>query len=111
MLNVGRSVTLYASSKVHRTAGTVSMIAREDDDQGGSESLDDEFPLGDGTADTDATVICPYCAETVNIGVDPGSGTSQDYVEDCPVCCQPWRVLVDFDREGLAHVNLEALDG
>ena len=84
------------------------MIARDPDDQGGSESLDDDFPLGDGTADTDATVTCPYCAETVEISVDPGSGASQDYVEDCPVCCQPWRVLVSFDHEGAAHVDLQA---
>lgn len=73
-------------------------------------SLDDDFPLGDGTADTDATVTCPYCAEAVNIGVDPGSGASQEYVEDCPVCCNPWRVRVSFDADGLAHVELEALD-
>ena len=73
-------------------------------------SLDDDFPVGDGTADTDASVTCPYCAESVSIGVDPGGGASQEYVEDCPVCCQPWRVNVTFDREGLAHVELEALD-
>lgn len=73
-------------------------------------SLDEDFPLGDGTADTNATVICPYCAEEVDIGVDPGSGATQDYVEDCPVCCQPWRVLLRFDAQGAAHVELEALD-
>ena len=73
-------------------------------------ALDDDFPLGDGTADTDATVTCPYCAEAVNIGVDPGSGASQEYVEDCPVCCNPWQVRVSFDADGLAHVELEALD-
>lgn len=72
--------------------------------------LDDDLPHGDGTANTDATVICPYCAETVDIAVDPGSGGSQDYVEDCPVCCQPWRVLVTFDGEGAARVELQAMD-
>ena len=72
--------------------------------------LDDDFPLGDGTADTDATVTCPYCAEAVDIGIDPGSGASQEYVEDCPVCCNPWQVRVSFDTDGLAHVELEALD-
>jgi hypothetical protein len=25
-----------------------------------NEELDAEFPLGDGTADTDAEVLCPY---------------------------------------------------
>ena len=38
------------------------------------ERLDEEFPLGDGTADTAAVVRCPYCGETVEIGLDPGSG-------------------------------------
>jgi len=34
--------------------------------------LDAEFPLGDGTAQTDAAVVCPYCGEEVAIGLDPG---------------------------------------
>jgi hypothetical protein len=72
--------------------------------------LDDDFPLGDGTAETSATVICPYCAEEVEIALDPGSGASQEYVEDCPVCCQPWRVLVSYDAEGDAQVGIEAQD-
>ena len=72
--------------------------------------LDDEFPLGDGTADTEATVTCPYCAESVEIAIDPGSGSTQDYVEDCEVCCQPWRVSVAYGDDGHAHVSLSALD-
>ena len=27
--------------------------------------LEEEFPLGDGTVDTEATVVCPYCAEDI----------------------------------------------
>src|SRR5690242_8700719 len=64
--------------------------------------LDEEFPLGDGTADTEATVICPYCAECVSIALDPGSGDSQAYVQDCEVCCQPWRVVVTYLSDGSA---------
>jgi hypothetical protein len=73
-------------------------------------SLDEDFPLGDGTAETAASVICPYCAEDAEIALDPGSGAAQEYVEDCPVCCQPWRVRVAYDPEGSAHVTVEALD-
>ena len=69
-------------------------------------SLDDDFPLGDGTADTDATATCPWCGETVTIAVDPGGGASQQYVEDCPVCCRPWEVRVTF-AGGEAHVTLD----
>ena len=71
--------------------------------------LDEEFPLGDGTADTDALVTCPYCGESVEMGLDPGSGDHQDYVEDCEVCCQPWGVSVVYDGSGAAHVQLRKL--
>ncbi|HYC33500.1 MAG TPA: CPXCG motif-containing cysteine-rich protein, partial [Gemmatimonadales bacterium] len=60
------------------------------------ERLDKEFPLGDGTADTSALVRCPYCGEELEIGLDPGSGAAQDYVEDCQVCCRPMRVFVSY---------------
>jgi hypothetical protein len=74
-------------------------------------ALDDEFPLGDGTADVGATVRCPYCGQTVEIALDPGSGAAQEYVEDCEVCCQPWRVCVHYHGDGRADVSVSALDG
>ena len=36
--------------------------------------LDEDFPLGDGTAETEALVVCPYCGEENEIALDPGSG-------------------------------------
>ncbi|MBX6331419.1 MAG: CPXCG motif-containing cysteine-rich protein [Gemmatimonadaceae bacterium] len=81
------------------------MRLRNDDDR-----LDEEFPLGDGTADTEATVVCPCCGEAIAIGLDPGSGAVQQYVEDCEVCCQPWTVSVHYDTEGHAHVSAMPLD-
>jgi hypothetical protein len=72
------------------------------------EVLDDEFPLGDGTAETEATVLCPYCGELNQIGLDPGSGQRQEYVEDCQVCCRPWRVEVTYLPDGTAEVSVEA---
>ena len=33
-------------------------------------------------------VDCPYCGESFETAVD-SSGGSQDYIEDCPVCCRP----------------------
>lgn len=77
----------------------------------GDESLDDDFPLGDGTADTGATVECPYCGEPVDIALDPGSGTTQEYVEDCHVCCRPWQVSVAYTADGTAEVSVVAADG
>ena len=72
--------------------------------------LDEEFPLGDGTADRAAAVLCPYCAEEVSLSLDPGSGSMQEYVEDCPVCCQPWQVVVTYQRDGSAAVSERSLE-
>jgi hypothetical protein len=41
----------------------------------------------------DVEVDCPYCGEAIELLVD-GSGGSQTYVEDCPVCCRPMTVEV-----------------
>ena len=73
-------------------------------------SLDEDFPLGDGTAETEAVVNCPYCDAPVEIALDPGSGARQSYIEDCEVCCQPWQVSVSYDSDGNAHVTAAALD-
>lgn len=40
------------------------------------------------------TVDCPYCGERFETALDI-SGGSQDYIEDCPVCCRP----VEFHLE------------
>jgi hypothetical protein len=71
--------------------------------------LDEDFPLGDGTIETEATVLCPYCGEAVTIALDPGSGSVQEYVEDCEVCCQPWAVSVSY-HDGRADVSVRPLD-
>ena len=81
------------------------------DDDSTFDPLDQEFPLGDGTADTTGMVTCPYCGEENEVALDPGSGESQDYVEDCQVCCQPWRVSVHYACDGSAIVVATALDG
>ncbi len=39
-----------------------------------------------------ATVQCPYCGQTFETAVDCLAG-SQQYIEDCPVCCRP----IEFD--------------
>ncbi len=72
--------------------------------------LDDEFATGDGVADLSGVVSCPYCGESVEITLDPGSGTHQQYIEDCQVCCRPWVVSVSYDEDGTAHVFVDASD-
>lgn len=80
------------------------LLADDEDDP----DLEEEFPMGDGVADVSAEVHCPYCGEPVEIALDPGSGSHQSYVEDCQVCCQPWRVAVFYDEEGHADVQVSA---
>jgi len=74
------------------------------------DNLDEEFSLGGGTADTEGTVMCPYCGEPNEIGIDAGGVANQDYVEDCQVCCRPWRVTVVYDDEGSAQISASPLD-
>ena len=73
----------------------------DDDDPEFDEHADD------ATLDSEAEVSCPYCGEAVSVSVDTGGGSVQDYVEDCPVCCCPWRVHVRLSRAGGASVHLE----
>ena len=74
---------------------------------------DDEPDVGadalphDVILDAEAEVACPYCGEKVVIALDPGGGTTQEYVEDCQVCCQPWRVRLSYDETGAAEVFVE----
>ena len=72
--------------------------------------LERDFPLGDGTADVEGDVVCPYCGETTVVALDPGSGDDQDYVEDCQVCCRPWRVHVEYAGDGHATVTASPAD-
>lgn len=46
------------------------------------------------------SVQCPYCGETFETEIDT-SGGSQEYIEDCYVCCKPiiFRIEVDVDGE------------
>ncbi len=64
----------------------------------------------DGVADDGASVACPYCGAPNDIGLDPSGGSTQDYVEDCQVCCQPWRVRVRWRRDGHAEVRVDVED-
>jgi Cysteine-rich CPXCG len=75
-----------------------------------NDEIDEEFPLGDGTAETGVIAMCPYCGEEVSISIDPSGGETQTYVEDCEVCCNPWTVTVRYSG-GTADVSVEPLEG
>lgn len=44
-------------------------------------------------------VDCPYCGESFETVVD-SSGSSQDYIEDCPVCCRPVEFRLEVGSGG-----------
>ena len=41
--------------------------------------------------------MCPSCGEPIVIPLDPSQGADQQYVEDCPVCCNPNVIRVEYD--------------
>jgi hypothetical protein len=51
-------------------------------------------------------IQCPYCWEMIEITVDC-SVTSQEYVEDCEVCCRPIVMKVEILASGLPEVLVE----
>lgn len=82
------------------------MVEFSDDEEWTQDRIDDELPLGDGDAETEAWVECPYCGETNEITLDPGSGTDQEYTEDCQVCCRAWLMHVRYSSDGSAEVEV-----
>ena len=53
-------------------------------------------------------VTCPYCGEAVEIYVEPEVRGS--FVQDCEVCCNPWRVRV-WREDGERQVEVGRADG
>ena len=53
-------------------------------------------------------VTCPYCGEDLEIYVEPEMRGS--FVQDCEVCCNPWRVRV-WREDGERQVEVARADG
>lgn len=52
----------------------------------------------------EATYICDSCGEEIVIPIDSSAGSSQEYVEDCPVCCCPNVIRVEMEADGEVRV-------
>ena len=52
-------------------------------------------------------VSCPYCGEPsiISVGVEE---EDEEFVQDCPVCCRPWKVRIRLRRDGSADVSVAA---
>jgi DNA replicative helicase MCM subunit Mcm2 (Cdc46/Mcm family) len=56
----------------------------------------------------ESSYVCDACGEEIVVPVDLSGGTSQTYVEDCPVCCRPNVVFVEVDESGRVSIRAEA---
>ena len=48
----------------------------------------------------EASYVCATCGEQIVIPLDPSGGSEQQYVEDCPVCCNPNVIHLEFFDDG-----------
>jgi hypothetical protein len=76
--------------------------------------LDDQQQLpvdppgkGNATSQEEASYTCDACGEEIVIPLDLTEGSTQTYVEDCPVCCRANTIHVHFDGDGDAQVWAE----
>jgi hypothetical protein len=59
----------------------------------------------------EAAYVCNACGEEIVIPLDVTAGASQEYVEDCPICCRPNVIHVEIDEDGETRVWSEAEQG
>ena len=62
--------------------------------------MDEELELGDDVA----LVACPWCFQGIELYVDPE--TQGAFIEDCEICCRPWRVTA-WRHDGRVQVSVE----
>lgn len=55
----------------------------------------------------EGSYVCDACGEEIVIPLDLSAGESQQYVEDCPVCCRPNVIRVEIDASGDVRVWAE----
>jgi hypothetical protein len=55
----------------------------------------------------DASYLCDACGEEIVVPVDVSAGATQEYVEDCPVCCRANIIHVEIDDDGDARIWAE----
>ena len=58
--------------------------------------------------DDQFTVTCPYCGESNDVYVEPDMRGS--FVQDCEVCCNPWRIRV-VGRGDERYLDVSRADG
>jgi hypothetical protein len=59
---------------------------------------------GNNAMNDEATYVCDSCGEEIVVPIDVSAGSSQEYVEDCPVCCRPNVIHIEVDEDGDVRV-------
>ena len=58
--------------------------------------------------DDSFVVVCPYCGESIDVHIE--SDVRGSFVQDCEVCCNPWRVRV-YRSDGERRLDVKRADG
>lgn len=66
--------------------------------------FDDPEPAPISDLEEDASYVCDTCGEDIVVPLDFTQGPRQEYVEDCPVCCNPNIIFVELEEDG--HVRV-----
>ena len=53
--------------------------------------------------------VCPYCWQRISVLLD-NSISSQKYIEDCEVCCNPIVLTVEFKNMELTYFQADSLE-
>jgi hypothetical protein len=49
---------------------------------------------------------CAFCGEENELFPDASGGRRQTFTEDCSVCCRPNLVVLTFDEDGDAEIEV-----
>jgi hypothetical protein len=94
--------------QVYRPRRCIMRGKESDDEYGDEESGWGAGALSEHLDTTEETEIeCPYCGEVGELVIDRAGGATQDYVQDCEVCCRPWQVHVTLGVGGAIEVKVE----
>ncbi len=52
---------------------------------------------------------CPYCLAEISMLVDP-SVSSQKYIEDCEVCCNPIEVQITIEENEIVAFEANSIE-
>jgi DNA-directed RNA polymerase subunit RPC12/RpoP len=59
-----------------------------------------EFDGAQEPMQDEASYICTSCGEEIVVPIDLSAGESQEYTEDCPVCCHPNAIRIEVSENG-----------